>query len=221
MSESTVGQTLSADQFVAELRSRRASAILRTDDQSAARHAMQAAIAGGFTVVEFTLTIPGALELIEEFSAREGIIVGAGTVLTVEDAQRAVRAGAQFLVAPTVDPAVIRAANDMNVAMMPGCATPTEMLLAHRTGARLQKLFPEQGIGPRWVQQVLGPMPFLNIVPTAGVTPENAADYLRAGACAVGFVNSVFDPKWIAEANWKAIQSRATRALDGVAQVHD
>jgi 2-keto-3-deoxy-6-phosphogluconate aldolase len=102
--------------------------------------------------------------------------------------------------------------------MMPGCATPTEMLRAHRTGAPLQKLFPGQATGPAWVKQTLGPLPFLRIVPTSGVTLDNAADYLAAGAWAVGFVNSLFDPADIAEGRFDAIQQRAARMIQAVSQ---
>ena len=141
---------------------------------------------------------------------------GAGTVLTAYEATQAVKAGARFLVSPVVDEAVIEQAASLGVAVMPGCATPTEMLRAHRAGAQLQKLFPQQGAGPLWVKQTLGPLPFLNIVPTAGVTLENAADFLRAGAAAVGFVNTLFDPQDIADENWAAIQTRAAQMLQAV-----
>ncbi len=207
---------MSPEDFVERFRENRASAILRTHDQGAARQAMNAAVEGGFRIVEFTLSIPGAFDLIEEFSGRRDLIVGAGTVLTVADAHRAVEAGAEFLVSPVVDEAVIREAAALSVAAMPGCSTPSEMLLAYRAGAPLQKLFPEQAIGPAWVKQTLGPLPFLNIVPTSGVTLENAADFLRAGAFAVGFVNSLFDPEDIAEENWGAITDRAAAMLDAV-----
>lgn len=177
---------------------------------------MNAAIKGGFCVIEFTLSIPNAMELIEEFAARRDLIVGAGTVLTAEDAAEAVKAGAKFLVSPVVDDAVIDAALAMAVAVMPGCSTPTEMLRAHRAGAPLQKLFPEQSLGPTWVRQTLGPLPFLRIVPTSGVTLDNAAAYLRAGAFAVGFVNSLFDPTDLADENWQAIERRAAGMLQRV-----
>lgn len=207
---------MSVEQFVEQFRLARASAILRTSDHDAARHAMNAAVRGGFRVVEFTLSIPDAFALIEEFSAREELIVGAGTVLSEDDAAEAVRSGARFLVSPLVDEAVIEKAAQLGVAAMPGCCTPTEMLRAHRAGAPLQKLFPEQGIGPAWVRQTLGPMPFLRIVPTAGVRLDNAADYLSAGSLAVGFVNSLFDPADIAAANWQAIEERAAAMLAAV-----
>jgi Entner-Doudoroff aldolase len=177
---------------------------------------MTAAIRGGFRIAEFTLSIPNAFALIGEFAGEGDVIVGAGTVLTAEDAAEAVRVGAQFLVSPVVDEAVIDQAKALGVAIMPGCSTPTEMLRAHRAGAPLQKLFPEQAIGPKWVQQTLGPLPFLKIVPTSGVTRDNAAEYLRAGAFAVGFVNSLFDPNDIADENWPAIEKRAAKMLRSV-----
>jgi Entner-Doudoroff aldolase len=204
---------MTPDDFVKEFTLERASAILRTNDHEAARRAMGAAVAGGFRIVEFTLSIPGAFELIEEFTAQRDLIVGAGTVLTTDDAVRSVEAGAQFLVSPVVDQAVIDKASSLGVASMPGCSTPTEMLLAHRAGAPLQKLFPETATGPTWVKQTLGPLPFLKIVPTSGVTLDNAAEYLRAGAAAVGFVNSLFEPADITAANWRAIQARASAML--------
>lgn len=209
-------QMNSPDDFVAALGQQRASAILRTRNTEAAALAMEAAIRGGFEILEFTLSIPGALELVAEFSKRPGLWVGVGTVLTAEQAGQAVDAGASFLVAPVVDEAVIGAARDRGVAMMPGAATPTEMFRAHRAGAPLQKLFPGPGTGPAWVQQTMGPLPFLRIVPTSGVTLDNAADYLAAGAFAVGYVNSLFDPGDIAAGRYEAIERRAAAMLSAV-----
>ncbi|MCA9290282.1 MAG: bifunctional 4-hydroxy-2-oxoglutarate aldolase/2-dehydro-3-deoxy-phosphogluconate aldolase, partial [Phycisphaerales bacterium] len=180
--------------FVTLFRRLRASAILRTMRAEAAAPAMEAAVRGGFRIVEFTLTTPGAFDLITDFARRDGLVVGAGTVLTVDDARRAADAGARFLVSPVVDEAVITVAAELGVAMMPGTFTPTEMLRAHRAGAPLQKLFPAPDTGPKHVKAILGPMPFLNIVPTSGVHLNNAAAYLKAGATAVGFVNPLFDP---------------------------
>jgi Entner-Doudoroff aldolase len=200
-------------EFVAALGEARASAILRTSRTPDARAAMDAAVRGGFTICEFTLTVPGALHLIREFAARRGLVVGAGTVLTVEEARAAVAAGASFLVSPVVDESVIEEAARLGVAIIPGCSTPTEMLRAHRAGAPLQKLFPAPGTGPAWVAQALGALPFLRIVPTSGVTLENAPAYLRAGAFAVGFVNSLFDPEDIRAGRFDAIEARASAML--------
>jgi len=195
--------------FVDEFKRARVSAILRTDDQRKAAEAMAAALRGGFTIVEFTLTIPGVYELIAEFAKHEGVRVGAGTVLEVEQARRAVAAGASFLVSPVVDEAVIAAASALGVAAMPGTHTPTEMLRAHRAGAQLCKLFPAPAGGPAWLRSVLGPMPFLRVVPTNGIDLDNMDQWFAAGAHAGGFVASLFAPSDVAAGNWDAIEARA------------
>jgi len=207
------------EEFLAFLETRRASAILRTPIADAAKPAMEAAVRGGFEVIEFTLTTPGALELIGEFAGRPGIVVGAGTVLTTEDADRAVEAGARFLVSPVVDELVIDAAKSLGVAVMPGTHTPTEMLRAYRAGAQLQKLFPAPGIGAPYVKACMGPMPFLRIVPTSGVDDSNAAEYLAAGAFAVGFVAPLFDPDDVAAGRFDRIEQRARTLLNAVQAV--
>ncbi len=204
--------SVTPEEFVQEFRRERVSAILRTDDQLKAAEAMDAALRGGFRIVEFTLTIPGVFELIEEFSRREGVLVGAGTVLEVEQARRAVAAGARFLVSPVVDEAVIAAAGALGVAAMPGTHTPTEMLRAHRAGAQLCKLFPAPAGGPAWLRSVMGPLPFLKVVPTNGVFvegPEGMDAWFAAGAWAAGFVANLFVPQDMAARDWTAVESRA------------
>jgi 2-dehydro-3-deoxyphosphogluconate aldolase / (4S)-4-hydroxy-2-oxoglutarate aldolase len=200
---------LTPQEFVDEFGRVRVSAILRTNDQRQAAEAMAAALRGGFTIVEFTLTIPGVYELIQEFSAHEGVLVGAGTVLDVEQARRAVAAGATFLVSPIVDEAVIAAAGALGVAAMPGTHTPTEMVRAHRAGAQLCKLFPAPAGGPAWLRSVLGPLPFLKVVPTNGIDLDNMNEWFRAGAHAGGFVASLFAPEDLAAGRWDAIEARA------------
>jgi len=130
------------DVFVEQFGQAKASAILRTDDPDKAVKAMEAAIRGGFRIIEFTLTIPDVYNLVRDFSRREDLVVGTGTVMNAEQAQQSVEAGARFLVSPVVDEAVINAATELGVASMPGTHSPTEMLRAHRAGAQLCKLFP-------------------------------------------------------------------------------
>jgi len=204
------------ERFVPLLREARASAILRTDGRAAAAAAMEAAVRGGFRVVEFTLTIPGAFDLIEEFARRPDLVVGAGTVLTEEEARTAVRRGARFLVSPVMDPKVIAAATALGVASIPGCHTPTEMLAAHRAGAPLQKLFPAPGTGPAYVRACLGPLPFLRLVPTQGVDAANARDWIDAGAWAVGFTHALFDAADIKAERFDRIEDRARTLLAAV-----
>jgi 2-dehydro-3-deoxyphosphogluconate aldolase / (4S)-4-hydroxy-2-oxoglutarate aldolase len=199
------------DEFVQTLWSERATAILRASNTDVARQAMEAAIEGGFRILEFTLTTPNALGLIEEFASRPGLIVGAGTVLSPDQAKAAALAGARFLVSPIVDEAVIRRAHELGVAAMPGTHTPTEMVQAHRAGAPLVKLFPAPAGGHAYLRSVLAPLPFLRVVPTNGVDEHNAADWLRAGAWGVGFVASLFDPGDLAERRYDRIRDRARR----------
>ncbi|PYT10886.1 MAG: 2-dehydro-3-deoxyphosphogluconate aldolase [Acidobacteria bacterium] len=204
------------ERFVDLLGEARASAILRCPTRQAAASAMEAAVRGGFRIVEFTLTIPGALDLVEEFSRRQDLIVGAGTVLTSEEARAAVTRGARFLVSPVIDREVIAAGLSLGVAVVPGCHTPTEMLAAHRAGAPLQKLFPAPGIGPAYVRACLGPLPFLRIVPTHGVDAANARAWLDAGAHAVGFTQSLFDAADIQAGRFDRIEERARALLAAV-----
>jgi Entner-Doudoroff aldolase len=199
--------------FVEHLGREKASAILRTNDQEKAARAMDAAIRGGFRIIEFTLTIPGVFELVQDYARREGLVVGTGTVMDEAEARRSVESGARFLVSPVVDERVIGAANALGVASMPGTHTPTEMLRAHRAGAQLCKLFPSPHGGPDWVRAVRGPMPYLKIVPTNGVDQHNAGEWIAAGAFAVGFVAPLFLPADIAAGRWEAIEERAARCV--------
>jgi len=178
---------------------------------------MEAAVHAGFRVIEFTLTIPRAMRRISEFAGRDGLIVGAGTVLTMEQARQAVDAGASFVVSPVVDEAVIETAHAHGALAMPGCHTPTEFFRAHQAGAQLQKLFPAPAGGPSYVKSCLGPMPFLRIVPTNGVTAENVGAFLNAGAFGAGFVGPLFDPAEMADKRWDLIEARAKKILLAVA----
>ncbi len=207
---------MTADATVEKIGRAKASAILRTDNQEKAAQAMEAAIRGGFSIIEFTLTIPGVFDLVQDFSRREGLVVGTGTVMNKGQAQQSVDAGARFLVSPVVDEAVISAANELGVACMPGTHTPTEMLRARRAGAQLCKLFPCPYGGPDWVRSVLAPMPDLKIVPTNGVDQYNAGEWIAAGAFAVGYVAPLFAPADIAAGRWDAIEERARRCLAAV-----
>lgn len=206
---------MATDDFLSLLWRERGTAIMRATDRDVAAQAMRAAIRGGFRIIEFTMTTPDVLGLIREFAADPDVCVGAGTVLQVEDARAAVEAGARFLVSPVVDEQVIAAAQALGVPMMPGTYSPSEMYRAHRAGAPLQKLFPVAAAGPAHVRSVLGPLPFLRIVPTNGVDLDNAAEYLRAGAYACGFVTALFQPQAMEARDFSAIEARA-RAIHEV-----
>jgi len=191
------------------LAAERCSAILRTPHAKAVVAALEAAVDGGFRVVECTLNTPGALAAIESFARSDELLVGAGTVLTTEDARAAVDAGARFLVSPVCDPEIISWCVENDVVAIPGTYTPTEMLLAHRSGAPIVKLFPGPSGGPEYVKVVRGPLPFLRIFPTSGVNLENAAAYLAAGAFGVGFVNCLFQPDDLEHGRYDVVRDRA------------
>jgi len=204
------------DQVLDDLRGARAIAILRSHDQAIGRSALAAAVRGGFRVLEVTLTTPGALELIAELARDDRLVVGAGTVLTMDHARAAARAGARFLVSPVLDLDVVAEAGRLGCVVMPGCATPTELWAAHRAGSPVQKLFPAPAGGPAWLRAVLAPMPFLRVIPTNGVELDNAAAWLAAGAFAVGCVRSLFPPEELAAQAWDAIEARAQALLAAV-----
>ena len=195
------------------IRQARVSAIIRADGQSRAGDAMQAAVDGGFRVVEFTLTTPGALSLVERFSAAGTLTVGAGTVMSTGDARDAVSAGAEFLVSPIFDADVVAEAAKLDVPIIPGCYTPTEMETAHRHGADFIKIFPAPAGGVGFIRAIRGPLPHLPLFPTAGPTPENFIDYLEAGCVGVGFVRSLFDPQDLARGDLAAVRARADEII--------
>ena len=206
---------------VSAIERERISAIIRPHDQHTAREAMRAAVDGGFRMVEFTLTTPGAFELIAEFSrSAEGgdLLVGAGTVLTVEQARKAVAAGARFLVSPICDPIIVAEAAALDVASIPGAFTPTEMQTAHRLGADFVKVFPAPAGGLAFIEAVRGPLPHLRLFPTAGVTTENFVEFLNAGCAGIGFVRPLFDASDLARHNFAAIRERALKITRRLAE---
>jgi 2-dehydro-3-deoxyphosphogluconate aldolase / (4S)-4-hydroxy-2-oxoglutarate aldolase len=205
-----------SDAVLNDIREARAIAILRSNDNAIARGALAAAMRGGFRVLEVTLSTPGAVEIIADLARNDQLLIGAGTVLTVEQARAAAHAGARFLVSPVLDLDVIAEALRLGCAVLPGCATPTELWNAHRAGAPLQKLFPAPAGGPTWLRAVLAPMPFLRVIPTNGVEVDNASEWLAAGAFAVGCVRSLFAPDELAARAWDAIEGRARALLGAV-----
>lgn len=200
------------------LETERCSAILRTHIERAVAPAMQAAVDAGFKVIEFTLNTPGAFEQITEFSEKDDLLVGAGTVMSCDDAQAAVEAGASFIVSPITDVEVIGWCSQEDILCIPGTYTPSEMMQAHRAGAKVVKLFPGPVDGPAYLRACRGPLPFLKIFPTSGVTEANAAEFLAAGAFGLGFVGCLFDPGDLEAERFDAIYERGQRILKIVQQ---
>ena len=163
-------------------------AIIRTSSAALAIAAGRALFAAGLSAVEVALTTPGALDAIGVLAGErpEGGWVGAGTVLDVAMASDAGAAGAAFLVAPNLNPAVIARGHAGGLAVIPGVLTPTEMIHAHQAGADLIKVFPATAWTPSALKDVLAPLPHLALVPTGGIRIDRAADWINAGAVAVG-----------------------------------
>jgi len=224
LSSSTLDRTKTPEDYSRVLQTFadiRACAVLRTPTSSACPLAMQACIDGGFKIVEFTLTTPDCLDHLSTFREKyEGdVMVGCGTIMNVEDAERAVDAGAEFIITPVMLPDVIRWCAERNIVSVPGCQTPTELVSAYRNGAPLQKLFPGVTGGPMWVKAVSSALPMLSINPTSGVDLDNAGDYLRMGAASVGLVAPLFDPAAIQNGDWDQIAKNAEKVMANVREV--
>jgi 2-dehydro-3-deoxyphosphogluconate aldolase / (4S)-4-hydroxy-2-oxoglutarate aldolase len=169
----------------------------------------------GVTALEVTLTSQGALEALAGLRRQlpSSVAVGAGTVLTADDAKAAVDAGAEFLVSPVLDPGLIAGAT---VPFFPGTSTPTEMYAAHQAGAPLVKLFPAAGLGPEFLRNVRGPLPQINVMPTGGIKIEDIADWLFAGARSVGLGGPLVGDA-IVGGSLTALAARARHAVSAVA----
>ena len=204
---------MAPDDFVSLLGREQASAILRTSVEEAARPAMEAAVRGGFRIVEFTLNTPGALDRIEEFSRRDDLIVGAGTVTTSAAAAAAIDAGARFIVSPGLDDGVIATAHERGVPAIPGIATPTELMRALASGANVVKLFPAEVVGGVDMVAALSAVwPDIRFMPTGGISAANAPRYLAMDrVVAVGGTWMVSRPA-VAAGDWGAVTAAAAEA---------
>jgi 2-dehydro-3-deoxyphosphogluconate aldolase / (4S)-4-hydroxy-2-oxoglutarate aldolase len=163
--------------------------VLRAKNAKQAHAVVEAMRAGGVTVVEVTMTVPGAIEVLRELKQRHGarLLLGSGTVTTAKEAEATIEAGAEFVVSPSLHPDVIAATRAAGKLSIPGALTPTEVITAHRAGADYVKIFPCSAVGGApYLKALLAPFPFLKLIPTGGVTLETAGDYIKAGARALG-----------------------------------
>jgi len=193
-------------------------AVVRLADAAQMREVAEALMAGGVRVIEVTMTVPRAVELIGELSRTlpSEVVIGAGTVLTAGVAQQVIAAGAQFVVSPVFRPAVVEACHSRDVAVMPGCFTPTEILTAWEAGADVVKVFPATSLGPAFFKDLRGPLPQVRMMPTGGVTRDNAGDWIRAGAVAVGVGTALVDQQAIASRQFHVITDHARHFIDTV-----
>ena len=201
---------------VARVTAEKAVAVVRTDSPDAMVELARALLAGGVTCIEITLTVPNALDAIRRVAdelARDAeapeVLIGAGSVLTADQAEAAIEAGARYVVSPVFKREIVEAAHGLDAAAMPGCFTPTEILTATEAGADVVKVFPADVLGMVFFKGVLAPMPHLRLMPTGGVSLTNADGWVAAGAVAVGVGSALVDKRAVAAGDWATITANA------------
>ena len=197
------------------VRQERIIAVIRSTDLHTGRQMAQAAAAGGIRLIEITANSDRPWALIELLQAElPECSIGTGTVLSMSDALNAIACGAKYIFTPHVDLSLIDAATAADIPIIPGALTPTEIITAWHSGATAVKVFPIQSVGGASYLQVLqGPIAHIPLIPTGGVTVDNALDFLAAGAVAVGLAGSLFPPAEIARADWQSICDRSSNLV--------
>ncbi|MBN2032501.1 MAG: bifunctional 4-hydroxy-2-oxoglutarate aldolase/2-dehydro-3-deoxy-phosphogluconate aldolase [Deltaproteobacteria bacterium] len=176
---------------------------------------------GGVSLIEITMTVKGALDVIKELNNKyaDDVLIGAGTVLDEETGDAAILAGAQFLVSPNLNPDLIHLANMKNVVVIPGALSPTEIVQAWKAGADMVKIFPVAQVGgPGYIKALKGPLPEISFVPTGGVNLQNAGPLIRAGAAAIGVGGELIDKKAVAQGNFRVITENAKAFLEAISK---
>ena len=194
-------------------------AVIRLRDPAKLRAVVDAIAAGGVRALEVTMTVPGAVDLIRGLAPTlpEGFLLGAGTVIDAATAHAVIDAGAQFVISPVFRREVIESCHARGVPVVPGCFTPTEILDAYEAGADIVKVFPATALGPQYIKDVRAPLPQLKLMPTGGVSPDNAGDWIRAGAVAVAAGSSLLDAAAIESGRFEVITANARRIVENVA----
>jgi 2-dehydro-3-deoxyphosphogluconate aldolase/(4S)-4-hydroxy-2-oxoglutarate aldolase len=195
--------------------------VVRAASAAQALLASRAVHAGGIPIVEVTMTVPGAIEVIAELTRTLGqeVLIGAGTVLDARTAEQCLKAGAQFLVSPGFDRETVELAKTKGVLMMAGALTPTEVITAWKAGADFVKIFPAGNVGgPSYIKALKAALPQIPMVPTGGVNLKTAADFLRAGASALGIGGELVSAAYLEEGDGDAIAA-AARAF--VSLIHE
>ena len=195
-------------------------AVVRSPDSQQLVEVVRALADGGVTVVEITMTVPDALGVLRQVRQTLGdrVLLGAGTILDPETARAALLAGAEYLVAPSLNLDMIRLCQRYSKLVMPGAFTPTEILTAWEAGADIVKVFPAEVVGPAFFKAMRGPLPQIRLMPTGGVDLTTAADFLRAGACCLGLGSQLVEPRAVAERNFDRIRDLARQYVAIVQQ---
>jgi 2-dehydro-3-deoxyphosphogluconate aldolase / (4S)-4-hydroxy-2-oxoglutarate aldolase len=203
----------------AQIESLAVIAVIRLKDPAKLRAVVDALTKGGVRALEVTMTVPGAVDLIRELAPTlpPEFLLGAGTVVDADTARAVIDAGARFVVGPVFRPEVIAACHERGVPAIPGCFSPTEILAAHDCGADIVKVFPATMLGPQFIKDVRAPLPQVKLMPTGGVTLDNAGEWIRAGAAAVGLGSALLEAKAIEGGRFDVITGNARRVVENVA----
>jgi 2-dehydro-3-deoxyphosphogluconate aldolase/(4S)-4-hydroxy-2-oxoglutarate aldolase len=209
----------SRSQVVSAIESCGVVAVIRLQEPSKLRAVIDALAAGGVRALEITMTVPGAIDLIKAVapSLPKEFIIGAGTILDPETARLAILAGARYVVSPVFNPAVLALCHRYDVAAMPGCFSPTEILAAWEAGADIVKVFPATAVGPGYFKDIHGPLPQVRLMPTGGVTLENTGEWIKAGAVAVGVGTALVERQAVEAGDYAAVTTKAARFVEAVA----
>jgi 2-dehydro-3-deoxyphosphogluconate aldolase/(4S)-4-hydroxy-2-oxoglutarate aldolase len=203
---------MSREQTIARIEALGLVPVVRAPSAALAVRAARAVHAGGVDVLEITMTVPDALDVLRQLIAELGdqVVVGGGTVLDASSARACIAAGAQFIVAPALDLETIRAAHELDRPVMPGALTPTEVVTAWRAGADMVKVFPCSAVGgAEYIKALRAPLPAVKLLPTGGVDRDTAAAYIRAGAAALGVGSALVDIKALQDQGDEALTTRA------------
>ena len=194
-------------------------AVIRMKDAARLRAVVDAIAEGGVRAIEVTMTVPDAVALIARLapSLPSDVLLGAGTVTDAATARAVIDAGARFVVSPVFRREVVDACHERGVAAAPGCFTPTEILDAHDAGADVVKVFPATALGPQFIRDVRAPLPQVRLMPTGGVTLDNAGEWIRAGAVAVGVGSALVDIRAIDDGRLDVLTANARRIVASIA----
>lgn len=190
-------------------------AVVRNIDENKVLYVIEALMRGGINNIEITYGSHKnvSTHLIKEAKKmfRDDILIGAGTVLTIEQLNEAIDAGAEFIFSPVYNKKVVKETLENKLISIPGCFTPTEIYEAYLLGAQMIKVFPANILGPSFIKDILAPMPFLNLIPTGGINKDNLTNYIKSGAIAVGMGSSLLNKQIIDEENYSKLTELATK----------
>ena len=205
-------------EIVSKIIELKAVAVIRMDDPSKLIKVAEAIYEGGVKAIEITMTVPNAIETIALASKEIGnkVLIGVGSILNAEMTQKAIDAGAQYVVSPIFKKEIVEKSHQNGIPVMPGAFTPTEAQIAYEAGADIIKIFPADVLGMAFIKGIKAPLPHLKIMPTGGVSLTNAGDWIKAGACAVGVGSALLDKDAIDKENYSILTENAIKIMSSI-----